>query len=202
MSTSWLYVLADIIGWTYFFCWSLSFYPQALLNYRRKRVDGATNQDVFGTIANFSRAGLSLDFVTLNSLAFACYSIYNLNFFWNDRIREEYRQRHDGKNNSVMLNDVAFAVHVSYGRKLVGPSTQHSCRSRHLRYQLSPWHKPGGILVLNGKACQRTTGLSLPYSLFWRHWMVYPSSSERNQGSTSCITSRILSCEQCFFPGA
>jgi len=90
-----LHVLSTIIGWAYFFCWSLSFYPQAILNYRRKRVDG-----------------LSIDFVTLNALAFACYSVYSVSFLWNERIREEYRQRHDGKDNSVMPNDVAFAVHA------------------------------------------------------------------------------------------
>lgn len=35
-----------------------SFYPQALLNYRRKSV-----------------SGLSLDFLVLNPLGFACYSV-------------------------------------------------------------------------------------------------------------------------------
>ena len=28
------------LGWTYFLCWSLSFYPQLLTNYRRKSVVG------------------------------------------------------------------------------------------------------------------------------------------------------------------
>ncbi|KAG9004107.1 hypothetical protein FRB94_012416 [Tulasnella sp. JGI-2019a] len=95
MSSGWLSVLSNIIGWTYFFSWSLSFYPQAILNYRRKRVDG-----------------FSIDFATLNSLAFACYAIYNVNFYSNPSIREAYRQRHGGKDNSVMSNDVAFAVHA------------------------------------------------------------------------------------------
>ncbi|KAG8862309.1 hypothetical protein FRB96_001888 [Tulasnella sp. 330] len=56
--------------------------------------------------------GLSMDFVTLNAIAFACYSTYNANFFWNDSVREEYRKRHDGNDNSVMPNDVAFAFHA------------------------------------------------------------------------------------------
>jgi hypothetical protein len=30
-------VFADITGWIYFFAWSISFYPQIFLNYRRKR---------------------------------------------------------------------------------------------------------------------------------------------------------------------
>lgn len=35
-------VLSAIIGWVYFFCWSLSFYPQALLSYRRRTTSGTT----------------------------------------------------------------------------------------------------------------------------------------------------------------
>lgn len=36
-----LELLSWVIGWAYFLSWSLSFYPQAILNYRRKRVDGS-----------------------------------------------------------------------------------------------------------------------------------------------------------------
>ncbi|MEW5313942.1 MAG: hypothetical protein WDW38_005472 [Sanguina aurantia] len=32
--------LSAIIGWTYFACWSLSFYPQVFDNFRRKSVEG------------------------------------------------------------------------------------------------------------------------------------------------------------------
>jgi hypothetical protein len=89
-------LLSQILGWGYFLCWSLSFYPQVLLNYRRKSV-----------------AGYSIDFVTLNTIGFACYAVYSLNFFYNPDVRREYRQRHNGHDNSVALNDVFFAVHVS-----------------------------------------------------------------------------------------
>lgn len=32
-----LEVLYQVLGWVAFFAWSFSFYPQVLLNYRRKR---------------------------------------------------------------------------------------------------------------------------------------------------------------------
>ena len=31
-------ILAAITGWIYFFAWSISFYPQIFLNYKRKRL--------------------------------------------------------------------------------------------------------------------------------------------------------------------
>jgi hypothetical protein len=41
MSSSWnsvgLEVMYQVLGWVAFFAWSFSFYPQVLLNYRRKR---------------------------------------------------------------------------------------------------------------------------------------------------------------------
>ncbi len=30
-------VASDIIGWMYFAAWSISFYPQAIINYNKKR---------------------------------------------------------------------------------------------------------------------------------------------------------------------
>ena len=30
-------VISTVIGWLYFAAWSLSFYPQAILNYQTKR---------------------------------------------------------------------------------------------------------------------------------------------------------------------
>lgn len=52
--------LSYFIGWTYFLAWSASFYPQAILNWRRKSVQG-----------------LSMDFIHLNVLGFLCYSVRN-----------------------------------------------------------------------------------------------------------------------------
>ncbi|KAF9985410.1 hypothetical protein BGZ75_003006 [Mortierella antarctica] len=49
--------ISYVLGWTYFIAWSASFYPQAILNWRRKSVQG-----------------LSLDYIYLNVLGFLCYS--------------------------------------------------------------------------------------------------------------------------------
>lgn len=107
--------LSSIIGYTYFLCWSISFYPQIILNYKRKNT-----------------TGLSVDFSLLNVVGFACYSIYVSFLFWNvGNVRDEYQQRfHNGndKNGSnshghasddenssdiaVQSNDVAFALHA------------------------------------------------------------------------------------------
>jgi cystinosin len=84
------------IGYTYFMCWSVSFYPQAINNYRRK-----------------TTVGLSPDFCGLNVLGFACYATYNCAMFWSSTIDKEYHQRYGEKAQiSVQSNDVAFAVHA------------------------------------------------------------------------------------------
>ncbi|KAG0052512.1 hypothetical protein BGZ83_002497 [Gryganskiella cystojenkinii] len=87
--------ISHLIGWAYFLAWSGSFYPQAILNYRRKSVQG-----------------LSMDFLLLNVLGFSFYSIFNLAFFFSEEVQEEYRQRNDGQDNLVRANDVFFAVHA------------------------------------------------------------------------------------------
>lgn len=64
----------QISGWLYFFTWSLSFYPQFLLNWRTKSV-----------------VGLSLDYVSLNLMGFIGYSIFNVAFFFDSGVQEQYR---------------------------------------------------------------------------------------------------------------
>lgn len=54
-----LQVLSVVVGWIYFVSWSLSFYPQALLNYQKKSV-----------------AGFSIDFALMNVCGFFFYSLY------------------------------------------------------------------------------------------------------------------------------
>eukprot|EP00188_Purpureofilum_apyrenoidigerum_P000856 Plantae.Rhodophyta-Purpureofilum_apyrenoidigerum.ctg14292.p1 GENE.Plantae.Rhodophyta-Purpureofilum_apyrenoidigerum.ctg14292~~Plantae.Rhodophyta-Purpureofilum_apyrenoidigerum.ctg14292.p1 ORF type:complete len:247 (-),score=42.41 Plantae.Rhodophyta-Purpureofilum_apyrenoidigerum.ctg14292:514-1254(-) len=53
--------ISTVVGWTYFFCWSISFYPQVWLNFKRKSV-----------------VGLSLDFVAYNLLGFFCYAAFSI----------------------------------------------------------------------------------------------------------------------------
>jgi uncharacterized protein with PQ loop repeat len=53
--------ISSYIGWTYFLMWSVSFYPQLIINWRRKSV-----------------AGVSFDYLAFNVAGFACYSVFNL----------------------------------------------------------------------------------------------------------------------------
>lgn len=87
--------ISEVLGWTYFFAWSVSFYPQVVLNFRRKSVNG-----------------LSLDFQILNAFGFGCYFLFNALFFWNSGIRAAYREEHDNQDSGVRLNDVIFAGHA------------------------------------------------------------------------------------------
>ncbi|KAI9245970.1 PQ loop repeat-domain-containing protein [Sporodiniella umbellata] len=93
MSNLVLDIVSDIIGWTYFSVWSISFYPQVYLNWQRKSV-----------------RGLSMDFLFYNVLGFFCYSVYTCSFYFNKEIQDEYKHRH-GDHHLVRMNDVVFAVH-------------------------------------------------------------------------------------------
>jgi cystinosin len=95
LSTIFVKYVSAIIGYIYFLCWSVSFYPQVIMNHTRK-----------------STSGLSADFSILNVFGFACYSIYTTSFYFSATIRKEYEDRNDDGNNSVQSNDVAFAIHA------------------------------------------------------------------------------------------
>lgn len=76
-------------------CWSASFYPQPILNWRRR-----------------STLGLAIDFPTTNVLGFICYTIYTLAFLYSPLIREQYAFRHPvSPEPSIRFNDFAFAFH-------------------------------------------------------------------------------------------
>ena len=114
-------VFIHLVGWLYFCLWSISFYPQIFLNFKRKSV-----------------AGLNLDFVVLNLLGFSLYSGYNLGLYYNAEVRAEYSAQHPGGVIPVQLNDVVFSLHallataVTVGQCLVmekgGQSVSISCR--------------------------------------------------------------------------
>ncbi|PWN40334.1 hypothetical protein IE81DRAFT_342801 [Ceraceosorus guamensis] len=93
-SPSLLPLLSSFLGWSYFLLWSASFWPQTLLLLKRR-----------------TSAGLSSDFVLLNTLGFFCYTLTTLALFGNARVREEYALRHGGQYPEQHTNDVAFAVH-------------------------------------------------------------------------------------------
>mmetsp|Transcript_13023 Transcript_13023/g.20210 ORF Transcript_13023/g.20210 Transcript_13023/m.20210 type:complete len:349 (-) Transcript_13023:289-1335(-) len=96
LPTPWYRTASNMIGYYYFTCWSISFYPQVISNLSRK-----------------TTKGLSADFCGLNVIGFACYSVYNLLFFYSPTIQKMYKDRHHGSENTgVQSNDVAFAVHA------------------------------------------------------------------------------------------
>lgn len=80
-----------------FICWSLSFYPQPILNFRRR-----------------STAGLTVDFPMLNLLGFICYTIFTACFLYSPSIRRQYALRHPyAPEPTVRFNDFAFALHAA-----------------------------------------------------------------------------------------
>ncbi|CAG9772980.1 unnamed protein product [Ceutorhynchus assimilis] len=87
--------LSTIIGWIYFVAWSVSFYPQAYINWKRKSV-----------------IGLNFDFLSLNILGFILYSVFNLGLYFIPEIRAEYSARYPRGLNPVQVNDIFFAVHA------------------------------------------------------------------------------------------
>lgn len=96
LPTPWYRILSSCLGYTYFLCWSISFYPQVLTNFRRR-----------------TTIGLSADFAALNVLGFACYSAYNVALYTSPSIHQQYKHRYGPHAEiTVQSNDVAFAVHA------------------------------------------------------------------------------------------
>ncbi|KAI9931569.1 hypothetical protein ASPWEDRAFT_106139 [Aspergillus wentii DTO 134E9] len=88
--------LSRLLGWIYTLCWSASFYPQPLSNYRRRSTSGST-----------------IDFPTLNVLGFLSYTIYTSTFLWSPVIRRQYAARHPlAEDPTVRFNDFIFALHA------------------------------------------------------------------------------------------
>ncbi|XP_057849269.1 cystinosin homolog isoform X3 [Cryptomeria japonica] len=119
MGVSWNSVFLEtfyqILGWFAFSVWSFSFYPQVLLNYRRKSV-----------------VGLNLDFLVFNLTKHSSYLIYNAALFFSPVVQRQYHQKY-GYNEEisgtkshecevrhhlvlqmipVAPNDVAFSIHA------------------------------------------------------------------------------------------
>ncbi|KAK5614512.1 hypothetical protein CRENBAI_020667 [Crenichthys baileyi] len=90
-----LSVVTQVIGWIYFLAWSVSFYPQAWENWRRKSV-----------------VGLNFDFLALNLTGFLAYSVFNIGLFWILEIKEEFLQKNPNGINPVNANDVFFSLHA------------------------------------------------------------------------------------------
>jgi uncharacterized protein with PQ loop repeat len=84
-----LNIFIQIVGWIYFLAWSISFYPQIILNFQRRSV-----------------IGLNFDFLALNILGHSCYCIFNLYLYTSKSVQKEYHVQHPHGVLPVLLNDV------------------------------------------------------------------------------------------------
>lgn len=90
-----LHSLSQTLGWSYVLLWSLSFYPQPLLSYRRG-----------------SAQGLSVDFALLNILGLSTYTAFNAFLLLSPVVRAQYAQRHPSSPEPpVQVNDLVYAAH-------------------------------------------------------------------------------------------
>ncbi|CAG0890575.1 unnamed protein product [Darwinula stevensoni] len=96
-------LIADLVGWIYFFAWSISFYPQIYSNWRRKSVEG-----------------LNFDFVILNITGFIAYGLFNVGLYWVPSVMAEYHRLHPKGVNPVQLNDVVFSLHATFACIITG----------------------------------------------------------------------------------
>ncbi|CAL5191678.1 unnamed protein product [Lathyrus oleraceus] len=86
----------EFLGWFAFIAWSISFYPQVILNFRRKSV-----------------VGLNFDFVLLNLTKHSSYLIYNASLYFSSAIQNQYFQKYGyDQMIPVAANDVAFSSHA------------------------------------------------------------------------------------------
>ncbi|KAL9239082.1 hypothetical protein vseg_013434 [Gypsophila vaccaria] len=91
-----LEVLSQVLGWTAFVAWSISFYPQVIMNFRRKSV-----------------VGLNFDFIVLNLTKHSSYLIYNVVLFFSKPVQAQYRHKFGSHQMiPVAANDVAFSIHA------------------------------------------------------------------------------------------
>ncbi|KAK9966264.1 hypothetical protein ABG768_003386 [Culter alburnus] len=90
-----LFIINQIIGWIYFLAWSVSFYPQAYENWKRRSV-----------------VGLNFDFLALNLTGFIAYSVFNVGLFWVTYIQEEFLKKDPNGVIPVDANDVFFSLHA------------------------------------------------------------------------------------------
>ncbi|KAJ9135418.1 hypothetical protein P3X46_032604 [Hevea brasiliensis] len=91
-----LEITYETFGWIAFFSWSISFYPQVILNFRRKSV-----------------VGLNFDFMVLNLTKHSSYLIYNASLFFSSAIQKQYFEKYGHEQMiPVAANDVAFSIHA------------------------------------------------------------------------------------------
>jgi cystinosin len=89
-------IVSFIVGWIYFVVWSVSFYPQIIINFKRKSV-----------------VGLSFDYLALNLIGHTLYAIFNSCLYFAPFFQDEYFQRFPRGVIPIELNDVFFSIHAS-----------------------------------------------------------------------------------------
>lgn len=99
-----LEVFYYVLGWVAFFSWSISFYPQVFLNFRRKRFSLPSISPFICEVFFFnftvvritifrSVVGLNFDFVFLNLTKHSSYLIYNASLFFSSTAQRQYREK-------------------------------------------------------------------------------------------------------------
>ena len=137
------------LGGLYFVAWSVSFWPQVLLNKQRK-----------------TTVGLSPDFAVLNAFAFAAYSAYTLALYASPRIRHQYTRHHDHAP-EVRFADVLFCLHalllssVTVGQIAYYDGFAKQAPSRPARYGLAALALyVAGTAIVDGEALRILYALS------------------------------------------
>lgn len=134
------------LGWTYTIIWSLSFYPQIWINWKRK-----------------STTGLSMDFLCLNPIGFACLTVYSIALYASPTVRAQYADRHDGHFPQVQPNDIAFAGHALVLSLVI--LSQTLVYKRGVQHQLSRFHRTVILLILST--------IAIALLLAWSGWLIW-----------------------------
>ncbi|XP_064552217.1 cystinosin homolog isoform X1 [Drosophila montana] len=142
-----------IFGWIYFVAWSISFYPQIWINYRRKSVEG-----------------LNFDFLTLNIVGFTLYSMFNCGLYFIQSLQNEYGDRHPRGVNPVLLNDVVFSLHAIFATSL----TIGQC-FKYERGQQRVSKTAYGLLIVFALVVVISAGLAGGSVIHWLDFLYYCS---------------------------
>jgi hypothetical protein len=85
-----LSLFISIVGWTYFAAWSISAYPQIIMNFTRRSV-----------------IGLNFDYLALNLVGQSAYTVFNVYLYTSRNMQKLYYEKHPHGVLPVLLNDVS-----------------------------------------------------------------------------------------------